>query len=233
MDKNFTISFIRLENLQPDDLQNIRAKLLETKYDEILGFGFTKVSGSSDYINATLVKRTPTYIPEFEIETLQFIQKEIFLFNEIDFEIDFKFSILEIFGSTKIASKVLSALVPIIDKRIRINPIQFTPVAVAQRVIESGLLKNVERLVINNFEHMDGVIGRYDMKINDASLGVKIIKEYNDEISKLVLNVSTPEVDHIRLGISRNGTLNIRCEESFLSETLLRMKNSLFLGKEI
>lgn len=232
MEKNISVSLIRLEKLKLADLEGIRSAMLESVYDEHTGYGFTNVSGSVDYISGSIVIRTPTFIPQLQTDTWQIVPKEFFLYSEIEFEIDFSLSLLEIFAPVKNTSKVTSHIIPLLGKDVRVSPIIFSPMLVYKNLINNNLLKCVERLVVNNFQHMDGITGRYDMKINDPSLGLDIITKYNEGISKVVLIIIPPNSSDVKLTISKNGNLIIRCDENVLPDVLDQIKNTLFMGKE-
>jgi hypothetical protein len=232
MEYSQSIQLTQLSGLSKLNTKNVYKSLQNNTYNNDLGLGYKNVEIIASYINATLVRNMPTFILQPEPETNNVIEQEIILVNEIDFGLDFKFDLLDIYGSGKNISKVLSAIFPIMGRNVTTNTVVLSPVRIIKKFSER-YETTVERLVVNNFQLVDGVVGKYDVRIQDNKAASSIIKKFSADISKANLIIKTREYGSVRLGVSTNGSISIKAEEDAFLEVLVLVKTFLFerLGK--
>ena len=227
MEINQTIHLTSLLGLSKVGRAKLQKNLETTTYNNADGYGFRNVVGSGKYVNATLVKRIPTFIPQFEEETGNIVEQEIFLYSKIDFGLDFNFDLLEVFGASKNASKVISSIYPLFQNDIRIEPLTLLPSNVISALsLEAHV--TIDRLVVNNFQHKEGITGRYDMHIDNPKEALQILKTYGSEISKVNLILRVPNISEARMTFTTTGSIAIKSEEGDLPEILSFIKAKLF-----
>src|ERR1035437_1132640 len=102
---NIVVSKIRFNSLPNVSLFEMFSNRI---YSEKDGFGFKDVQMENEKIKATLIKRSQTYINEFNVVTNSFEKANIAIFSEIKFIIDIGCGFLYIFGSSSSSNKLKS-----------------------------------------------------------------------------------------------------------------------------
>lgn len=232
MEYSQSIQLTQLSGLSKLNIKNVYKNLQNNTYSNDLGLGYKNVEVLTSYINATLIRNMPTFILQPEPETNNVIEQEIILVNEIDFGLDFKFDFLDIYGSGKNIPKVLSAIFPIIGKNVTTNSVALSPVRIIKKISEQYEV-TVERLVVNNFQFVDGVTGKYDVRIQDKKAASSLLKKFGADISKANLIITTSEYGNVKFGVSAGGSISIKSEEDVFFEVLELIKTLLFerMGK--
>lgn len=232
MEYSQSIQLTRLSGLSKLNIKSVYKNLQNKTYNNDSGLGYKNVEIIASYINATLVRNMPTFILQPEPETNNVIEQEIILINEIDFGLDFKFDLLDIYGSGKNVPKVLSSIFPIMGKNVTTSNIILSPFRIIKKISEQYDV-TVERLVVNNFQLLDGLVGKYDVRIQDKKAASSIIKKFGADISKANLIIKTTEYGSVKFGVSTNGNISIKTEEDAFFEVLELIKTLLFerMGK--
>jgi len=228
MIKQLPVSLNNLSPLSQEDVYQIYQDLSKLNYDNERGFGFREITVNSTTLNATLVKRTPIFIPEFDVKLSQIIRKEIYLFSEVDFSIDARYNLLEIFDTTKNVSKVRTTIRPLLNKNLRLSSVSFTPIEVITKLSKNALRLNIDGLSVNNFKYREGIVGRFEMKIENTELALDIIKKYSHDVTKATIRLTTDDFEDIFLKIYNTGRLIISCEEEDFDGILKVIKRILF-----
>lgn len=232
MEYSQSIQLTRLSGLSKLNIKSVYKNLQNKTYNNDSGLGYKNVEIIASYINATLVRNMPTFILQPEPETNNVIEQEIILINEIDFGLDFKFDLLDIYGSGKNVPKVLSSIFPIMGINVTTSNIILSPFRIIKKISEQYDV-TVERLVVNNFQLLDGLVGKYDVRIQDKKAASSIIKKFGADISKANLIIKTTEYGSVKFGVSTNGNISIKTEEDAFFEVLELIKTLLFerMGK--
>lgn len=232
MEYSQSIQLTRLSGLSKLNIKSVYKNLQNKTYNNDSGLGYKNVEIIASYINATLVRNMPTFILQPEPETNNVIEQEIILINEIDFGLDFKFDLLDIYGSGKNVPKVLSSIFPIMGENVTTSNIILSPFRIIKKISEQYDV-TVERLVVNNFQLLDGLVGKYDVRIQDKKAASSIIKKFGADISKANLIIKTTEYGSVKFGVSTNGNISIKTEEDAFFEVLELIKTLLFerMGK--
>jgi hypothetical protein len=232
MRKSFSLSLSFIEPLDREAIMEFHRRFLELQYSEEQGLGFRKVSLSSDYISATLLKRTPTFISQYDAQTGQMIEREVFLYSEVGFGLDGEFQLLEVYGTAKDASKVRAALRLVLQPRSRLVPVNLAPADVILSLSQSSVRISVDRLTVANFQHSDGIIGRYDMRLTLPDLVTDIIEKYSHDVTKATISVVSSDFGDFDIDVSSSSRLTIKCEEQQFDEVFAYLKSFLFRTKE-
>jgi len=226
--KHLPVSINGLAPLLPEDLERLHERLSALNYNDDRGFGFREIDADSTTVSATLVKRTPTFIPEFDPYLNQIVRKEIYLFSEIDFSIDANYELLEIFDTLKNASKVRIALRPLLSKNIRLFSINLAPFEVIPKLSKDTQRLDIERLSVRNFKYAKGIVGRFDMKVENTELALDIMKKYSHEVTRASVKLTADGFEETHVRIYDSGHLIISCEEEDFDRKFKGLKNILF-----
>ncbi|MBL8098901.1 MAG: hypothetical protein JNK81_06945 [Anaerolineales bacterium] len=231
MEYNQTVQLTKFSGLSKINIKKIYKTIENYTYNENDGFGYKNVSSNSKYIHATLIKSMPTFIWQLNTNTYDIFEQEIILVNEVEFGLDFKFDFLDVYGSNKNISKVISAVSPLMNSSVNIDAVNIVP-ATAVAKLNSSFKTKIERLVVNNFQYKDGISGKYDMRIDNTKIALQVLKNYKADISKVSLIVDVPNIGEVKLVISSNGSLSIKSNETDFFDVLDTIKSNLFQRME-
>ena len=220
MKKRINIIFSHFDypkTLSVNDVVNVFKTL---PYNEDIGFGYTDVEINSGIVYATLIKRSITTLLEYDLKNKDFIKKEIPVFEEISFGMDFEKLFLYTYGLTSNHNKIKSALRNTFEV-----PFTYTSVDTSNE-FRNVLNYKIEEIVIQRFTYNDGATGKYTAKITKQSIGEKLLNEYLSDIVKV--SISIFEQDEFQLVISTNASISIKCNENDFYSILENIKNKIY-----
>jgi hypothetical protein len=232
METSHLIQVTKLIGLSSTNIAEFRNLLRDIPYNNEYGHGFKNIYSEPRYLGATLVKRTPTFIPILDQVTGQITEQEIFLFSEIEFGLDYVYDTLDVFGSSRNHAKVLTLIYPLLNREIKIASMDFSPSKVIPLFVKNEFLISVERLVVNNFQYKVGVSGRFDMRIDDPTISQEIIAQYDHDVTRANLLIEIPDIGRIKIAIASSGSLSIKSEDSEVNDIIKYIKSALDEGKE-
>lgn len=229
--KMHSIHLIKLDSFTSEMVSDLTSQLVKQTYSDSTGIGFDEVLFDGEYLSAILFKRTPTFIPQYDIATGKIVDQEIFIFSRIIWGIDTKYSTLEIIGPARNAKKLLSAISPFFDSSIQISPIDLSPNKVLTTLIDHSLFQEIQKLTLNNFQYREGIIGRYEMRVSNSQAAAEIVKMYPKEVSKAKLLLTLPEIGTTIASFSKDGHIEVLCKEDEVLKILSILKIALFDNK--
>lgn len=229
MKKSFSVSLNHLKPLGDSDIEQLEEIFREMEYHDEQGYGFRNTKLKSQYLQSTLVKRTPTFLPQFDVASGEFVEQEFFLFSETEFAIDARYELLEIFGPVKQAPKVRTAVRPLLNTDTRLSSVNLSPTKVIQQLLPISDTIQIENLTINNFQYREGIVGRYSIKQIEAGVAETLMQNYNYDIVRGTISVLLSDFDVFTLQISNNGSLRIICEEIEFTEIFSYLKSFQFI----
>jgi hypothetical protein len=232
MRKSFSLSLNHIKPLDKGSIVDFRRRFLEMQYSDEQGFGFRKVSLSSNYLSAILLRRIPTFISQYDAKTGQLIEREIFLYSEIEFGLDGEFQLLEVYGAAKHASRVRAALRLVLQPESRLFSVNLAPAEVIPCLAQSFVRISVDKLTVDNFQHSDGIIGRYEMRLKFADLATDIIERYSHDVTRATISVASPDLGDFDIDVSNNGRLTVKCQEEQFADVFAHLKSVLFKTQE-
>lgn len=233
MRSSFPVSFTEVNPLNQELFVDTYNNLLSTPYTEQEGFGFREIQLYDNFITATLVKRTPTYIPQLDTSTGQLNEREIFLYSKSKFGIDFRYGLLEIYGTVQHGPKVRSLLRGILPSQSRVSSVTLMLADTIKRLSEHSHAILVDSLTVSNFRHKEGIIGKYMMRITKAELAESILQEYKNDVIKAHLQITSSSVGNFALELSRSGYLLIICDESIFVKVFSYLKSIIFSARSV
>lgn len=232
MRSSFPVSFTEVSPLNKEILAHICQSLLDTPYNGEDGFGFREVQSYDQFVTATLVKRTPTFISQLDTATGQLNEHKIFLYSKSKFGIDYQYGLLEIYGSAQQISKVRPALRGILPKECKLSTVTLILSETIKALSSSSDSILVDNLTVNNFRYREGVIGKYVMRIATFHLAEIILQEYVHDVLNAHIQIIGSPVGDFSLQLSRSGHLVIKCDELGFVDVFSYLKSVIFSARE-
>lgn len=224
MHKKITITLNRISFQEKMDIYSLQKFLLENPYNEINGIGFSKAEVFEDVLEATLIKRIPTALQEFDPESGGFIQHNIYVFDEISFYIDLENKFIYTFSSASKLNKIKLELKNFIQSKIIYENLLLNPINIINKLATNNFDCSINEIVIKKFIYLKGAEGKYSAHIFDSLVGKKIMNEYSDEIQKITVDVSSDFQNDFVLTIATNNTFAIKSAEDDFSNILYNLK---------
>lgn len=134
MKKRINIIFSHFDypkTLSVNDVVNVFKTL---PYNEDIGFGYTDVEINSGIVYATLIKRNITTLLEYDLKNKDFIKKEIPVFDEISFGMDFEKLFLYTYGLTSNHNKIKSALRNTFEVPFTYTSVDTSPINIMNKI---------------------------------------------------------------------------------------------------
>jgi len=228
MATNFPLSFSRLRGFSEENLKKLHDELRVKNYDEHSGIGFRDIYCNQQYLTARIIKREPTFILQYDPISNEITNREIFIFSDFKFGVDVEYELIELYGPAKNYSKLMSALLPFFPSKVRIEAVNIAPCIILPKLIQKSVLLGVEKLVINDFEYQEGIIGRYDMRITQVDLAQEFIKKYAFQVTNAQVLIEVKDFGSVKLSLSSNGHASVKCSEEDLPVVLDFLKPFLF-----
>lgn len=227
MKRKVTVTLNKISFQEKIDINSIQSLLSEYLYDEDKGIGFTNVQIFDGILEATLIKRIPTALQEFDPKSGDFIQRNIFVFDEISFYIDLENGLIYSFSSISKLNKVKSELKSIIKSRVVYENVSLNPKKILTNLSKNGFNSIINEIVIKKFIYKEGAQGKFTARILDAKMGELLLEEYLDEIQKITVEVVSDNFNDFILTISMNNTFSIKSYEDDFFNILDNLKIQL------
>lgn len=224
MQKKIAITSNRISFQNSMELNSILEILMKNPYNEDVGIGFIKAEIFENILEGCLIKRTPTSLQEFDNQSGSFIQRNIFIFDEIFFFIDLQNNLLYSFNQASKLSIVKQALKNCISEKILFENLKISPQKIITDLLKNGFTYQITEIVINKFIYNKGVQGKYSAKILDYKVGQQLMEEYLSEIEKITIEVNSPEYELFTLTISNSCSISIKSNEEDFNSILNNIK---------
>jgi hypothetical protein len=208
-------------------ISNVVDLLGQNSYNEITGFGFSSISLNNHHLEATLLKRTNTFIQEYDVNTSELIKRQISVFSTVRFEIDEELKLLTIFGGSSQLNALMAVLRNIRELEFVSDPIIIDSDDLYQRLNEQGLEPKIKQLTIRNFNYNNGVLGRFSGEVSKQTVAEELMKEYTNNIVKLTFQV-TINNEIILVQLHPNGSVKLLCDEGDFEYYLNYLKQIIF-----
>jgi hypothetical protein len=227
MQKKIIVTLNRISFLQTIDIDSILKIFLKNPYNEDDGVGFVNAEIFDEVLEATLIKRVPTSLREFDIHSGDFIQREIFIFDEITFYLDLNNNLIYSFNSASKLNKVKSVLKNCIKNRLTYSNIEINPFKIICNLVADNFECRITEITIKKFIYKQGAQGKYVAHVFDPNIGQVLMNEYMEEIQKITIDVSSNLYNDFALTVSTGNTLGIKSEEDDFLRILGDIKNKI------
>jgi len=208
-----------------EDIANV---ITSRKYTEETGFGFSHVEVSENILTAKILKRTPTYIQDYNIESQEIVRKQIFLFSDIQFSIDFNYYILYVVGGVSQLNYIKSILKNILEVEYESQPIDINASKFYQILVEKHIPSSIEQITINKFNYNNGFVGRFAGQVTLQSVGAELVSEYRNDIIKISFKIEVEGEEDLLIQVFQNGSIKLLVEESDFEFFISFIKTIIF-----
>ncbi len=232
MNASFPVSLTSISYPHPEFVNDVFEVLSSYPYSDQEGFGFQEVQSFENLVVATLVKRIPTFIPQLNIDTGEISDREIFLYSKYKFGLDFKYNVLETYGAAQNASKTRITLRQVLSSQLKFTTLELNLVDIIKRLNEYAKSIVIDNLTVANFQHIEGVTGRYAMRISDFAVAELILHKYSHDILKASLQVISSPLGNFTLHLSKASTIKIVCNEQQFSSVFSYVKSVIIGGEQ-
>jgi hypothetical protein len=217
-----------IEDFSVIDVRELFEKIATLGFDNDSGYGFINTNLEGTRVSSTLVLRKLTYRTTFDPESNTFSRQESMYFEKIPFFLDAEFDTVEVFSSATNTRRVISIVGKLLDYQFAIADPDISPVEFLNIVAASKLPFSLVKFCINNFIARPGISGRYSAEVIDNASGVNIIEKQQGDVEKVTLEVNFEAEERVELTVSRNGGLNITCDEDSVLDILDEIKKLMF-----
>lgn len=227
MQKKVSITLNRISLQKKIDIDSLQKILAENPYNEVNGIGFSKAEVFENVLEAILIKRTPTSLQEFDPQSGEFVQRNIFIFDEIPFCIDLENGFIYSFSSASKLNKIKSELKNFISEKIVYENLALNPQKIINELSMNNFDCSISEIVIKKFIYRKGAQGKYSARILDSKIGQQLMEEYSDEIQKITVDISSNLYNDFVLTISTSNAFSIKSDEDDFFNILDNLKNQI------
>ena len=193
--------------------QTVEQHLSKHVYTDKAGFGFNSIIESDNEISASLLKRSPTYVQDYNAVTNEIEKKQIFLFISISFNINFEQKILTVYGSLSNLNILKSVFRNIFDFNYQIELISLNLYSFTEKLYKKDTKYTLQQISIKGFNYDNGMIGRFTGDVTKQSTGLEIINNYKLDIVKITFSIEIDNEDSIKIQVFPNGSIKFVSDE--------------------
>lgn len=214
-------SLVDFGNLYFSDLDNVfnRPYTFESN-----GFIITNYQLGEGSIDFNVTRRVPTTILDYDYDLNEIVKKTISIYTKFHITIITDLGICLLWGNLQTFNVFKSIcrreFTPIIFKNVSL-----TPNRIFEIIRDSDLRFTIEKLILDDYSPMEGILGKYACYVNSNQNAVDLILESKANITYLQLQVYSGSGDFFQLYISSNGVFGIKdFEDSKLTNIVTILK---------
>jgi hypothetical protein len=221
------VSFFRL-NCSNKAFDSLKKAVKESKFVEKEEFGIMKFRDLDTYFSGILLVKTPVFLPVFDFSTLSITKKEEnFSYDIIPFCADYQYQLLEVYTSRGKWKKVDAFFSEIGASGIGLIEIDTTMEEMISTIKKRQPEFSITGISLSNFSFVQGVIGKFNAKISNNSVGKKLLSQYPESVSSLEV-VLKMEKEPLRLKITPPANMQYWVPDELVMETQLFLKRMFF-----
>ncbi len=221
---NFAINKLSLDGLSTKKLNML---LNDAPYSDDSGVGILESNSESNVVSSLLLKRLPTFIDAYNQATGELEKSQIFVFKEVVFYVDIKYSLVYSMGNSTSLSYVRSLLKSILGE-VSFTATDISPYKVFNKFLEEEVQATVEEVCINEYNLNNRAIGKFTAKILDAEIAGELVDLYKEDVVRIVFNIQEEYGNSFTLFIHNNNALSITCDPDDVSSNFETIKSILF-----
>lgn len=210
------------------DIEEIFTAIEKTIYSEDVGFGFKDIKNEDNEISGVLIKRSATFIFDYNSVSTQFEKRPIFIYTEIVFSIDLNLNLIYVFGPISHLNQLKSVIRNTLTVDYKIETLDLTVYAAYYKLKDKNIKIQVQQFCIDKFNYENGLIGKFSGKVLHQKTVEKLIEQYQNDVIKLSISIFINLNNEFIVHISSNGSIKIECEDDYFDYYLNYLKNLLF-----
>ncbi|WP_313184189.1 hypothetical protein [Sphingobacterium siyangense] len=177
--------------LEKDNLNliDLVTEINQKQYDEENGFGVLSYEkrGENNFM-FEIVKRSPTYLLEFDRESKEMTKQLTYLFKQSSFEIDQSNMNLTVYGGLSNASDIKLFFRRYFSD-VKLIPIQIDIKSFFYRTSKTSTKTAIKFISIKNFIYNNGIVGKFSGEIIDTTIVNEILENYSKDILRATFNI--------------------------------------------
>ncbi|WET68787.1 hypothetical protein [Sphingobacterium sp.] len=223
--RGYFFSKINLNNTD-DPVRYIIKALRDLEDNFIEGFQLIDFFESGNRtIRIEILKRSPTYLLDYDEGSRSLLKRETFIFSQASFEIDFNHNILITSGGMATNAEVKTFIRRLLGN-INVFPLSFNILKLYGDFQSKDWIVLLKAISIRKFNYKNGLVGRFSGQIVDTIISDEILKEYNKDILKATLELNNRFLQ-FDLQIFPNGAIKILADAENQEEILDYLKIDL------
>lgn len=180
-------------------------KLLECKYSDDKGYGFTSISLRDSMVTGILLKTIKKYYHYWNSETSSLEREYYNVIKEIGFYIDLENSIFIVEGGIRDMNILKQVLRQDFYNEFTYSSFQFSPYVVLNQLTDINDLVRIEEISLVDFKAENIFLGKYTAKLTNPYISLSSLKIYENNISKIKICLKSQN-DEFYLSIMHNNS---------------------------
>lgn len=189
--------------------------LKNCSYNDENGFGTTNVTLIDSTISVNILKRSPTFVSDYDVLSNQIVKKQIFLYNQINFDLDMKNQLLIIHGSLSDSANIKSFFRKYSDSvnNLVTNVVNIDLNQLFKRLSLNYYKTYIRQLTVKRFNFQNGIVGRFSGEVVDQNIGNMLLSDYNKDIVKATFSLVIDDNKTFEIQVFPVGSLKVLSEE--------------------
>ncbi|MDT3401222.1 hypothetical protein [Mucilaginibacter terrae] len=213
----------------PDSFKNHFIDIIsDFGFNEQIGYGLSFIETSTDALTVKAIKRTASFINDFDINQNQFSRRQINVYSDFIFSIDFELGILCVLGGITQLNYVKYLFRTIISEDYELAPVDLSISAFYKILAQKQINAKIDHITINHFNYKNELVGRFAGTVLNYSIASELIESYKSDIVKLSFLIKINERESFTLQIFPNGVLKFLSEEENYDLILDFIKQIIF-----
>lgn len=216
-------------SVQPENgISNIFTLLQGTPYTDERGFGFENIDLDEQLLFGTLIKRNATYIYDYNPVSKEMVKKQITLFSEISFQIDFEFKVLIVFGQAVYLTQLKSALRNTFEFSFTTGQTDLSPYNLYSTLVNKRVKFEIQSISIEKFVYQNGISGKLIGNVIDNVVATNLVNNYKVDVNKALFRITFINDDSFGLQASQNGAVKFFSPEDRFENHIHFFKETFF-----
>lgn len=200
MNTNNTVILLAINLTDDNNFIGLTRLLSKLEYSDEEGIGFKNISQVSDkIIVGEALKKTPIFLNVLNANTQLVEKKEEFILSEIDFTIDLENKILEVYSNQQELKKLLLVFRRLAKDIIALRQLNFSISSLLLALKDITEILEVKRMLVRDFQHIEGVVGSYDMNFYNSDLAWGFLEKYPSQVYRITFYIAKDDWEGIAI----------------------------------
>jgi len=177
------------------------------RFNENLGFGLSLKESSEDSLIVNVVKRTATFINDYDDELKEFVRKQIFVFSDFQFCVDFNLNVIYVFGGLSHINYVKYILRNVLETNFNLIPVELNAHSFYHILLDKKIDTKIDHITINHFNFQNELVGRFSGSVLNQSVASSLLEMYKSDIVKISFLIRISDNEQFIIHAFPNGAL--------------------------
>jgi hypothetical protein len=198
------------------------------RFNENLGFGLSIQESSEDPLLIKVVKRTATFINDYDDSLNEFVRKQIFVFSDFQFCVDFDLNVIYAFGGLSHINYVKYILRNILKTEFSLVPVELNVHSFYQMLLDKQIDIKIEHITINHFNFQNELVGRFSGSVLNQNVASSLLENYKADVVKVSFLIRISDNEQFILHVLPNGALKFLSDAEDVEYLTDYLKNIIF-----